>query len=73
MKEVREDYLNNEFAFESFTPETVFYVLPVFEDILRAGQMGISNRVRKSNIAQKNIEKKIPFFAVSGFFAAEHL
>ena len=27
--------MNNEFSFESFTPETVFYVLPVFEDVLR--------------------------------------
>ena len=43
------NYLNNEFAFESFTPETVFYVLPVYEDLLRAGQMDISNRVRRSN------------------------
>ena len=30
-------------------------------------------RVRKSNIAQKKIENRIPFFAVSGFLAAEHL
>ena len=29
------NYLNNEFSFESFTPETIFYVLPVFEDVLR--------------------------------------
>jgi hypothetical protein len=43
------NYLNNEFSFESFTPETVFYVLPVFEDILRGGQMSISNKVRRSN------------------------
>ena len=43
------NYLNNEFSFESFTPETIFYVLPVFEDILRAGQLDISNRVRRSN------------------------
>ena len=43
------NYLNNEFAFESFTPETVFYVLPVFEDVLRGGQMDLSNRVRRSN------------------------
>jgi len=43
------NYLNNQFAFESFTPETVFYVLPVFEDLLRAGQLDISNRVRRSN------------------------
>lgn len=43
------NYLNNEFTFESFTPETIFYVLPVYEDILRAGQLGTSNRVRRSN------------------------
>jgi hypothetical protein len=47
------NYLNNEFSFESFTPETVFYVLPVFEDILRGGQMNISNRVRRSNYSYK--------------------
>jgi hypothetical protein len=43
------NYLNNEFSFESFTPETIFYVLPVFEDILRAQQLDTSNRVRRSN------------------------
>ena len=43
------NYLNNEFSFESFTPETVFYVLPIFEDVLRGGAMDMSNRVRRSN------------------------
>ena len=43
------NYLNNEFSFESYTPETIFYVLPVFEDILRAGMMDVSQRVRRSN------------------------
>tara|TARA_Y100000592_G_C5465436_1_gene316422 strand:- start:1016 stop:2188 length:1173 start_codon:yes stop_codon:yes gene_type:complete len=47
------NYLNNEFSFESFTPETIFYVLPVFEDILRAGQMNVSHRVRRSNFSYK--------------------
>lgn len=47
------NYLNNQFAFESFTPETVFYVLPVFEDLLRASQLDISNRVRRSNYSYK--------------------
>jgi hypothetical protein len=53
------NYLSNEFAFESFTPETVFYVLPVFEDVLRAGQMDLSNRVRRSNFSYKIIGTKI--------------
>ena len=56
------NYLNNEFSFESFTPETVFYVLPVFEDVLRAGQMNISNRVRKSNYSYKIIGENIRIF-----------
>jgi len=47
------NYLNNEFSFESFTPETIFYILPVYEDILRAGQLDASNRVRKSNYSYK--------------------
>jgi len=47
------NYLNNEFSFESFTPETVFYILPVYEDILRGGQLDLSNRVRRSNYSYK--------------------
>jgi hypothetical protein len=47
------NYLNNEFSFESFTPETVFYILPVYEDILRGGQLDMSNRVRRSNFSYK--------------------
>lgn len=56
------NYLNNEFSFESFTPETVFYVLPVFEDVLRGGQMDMSNRVRRSNYSYKIIGKNIRIF-----------
>lgn len=47
------NYLNNEFSFESFTPETVFYILPVYEDLLRGGQLDLSNRVRRSNYSYK--------------------
>ena len=53
------NYLNNEFSFESFTPETIFYVLPVFEDILRAGQLDLSNRVRRSNYSYEVIGTNI--------------
>lgn len=56
------NYLNNEFSFESFTPETIFYVLPVFEDILRAGQLDLSNRVRRSNYSYKVVGTKIRIF-----------
>jgi hypothetical protein len=53
------NYLNNEMSFESFTPETIFYVLPVFEDILRAAQLDLSNRVRRSNYSYKITGTKI--------------
>ena len=56
------NYLNNEFDFESFTPETVFYVLPVFEDVLRAGQLDLSNRVRRSNYSYRINGTKIRIF-----------
>lgn len=56
------NYLNNQFAFESFTPETVFYVLPVFEDLLRAGQLDISNRVRRSNYSYRLQGKDLRIF-----------
>jgi hypothetical protein len=56
------NYLNNQFSFESFTPETVFYVLPVFEDLLRAGQLDISNRVRRSNYSYRLQGKDLRIF-----------
>jgi len=56
------NYLNNEFAFESFTPETVFYVLPVFEDVLRGGMMDLSNRVRRSNYSYTTQGTKIRIY-----------
>ncbi len=56
------NYLNNEFSFESFTPETVFYVLPVFEDVLRGGQMDLSNRVRRSNYSYTTQGTKIRIY-----------
>tara|TARA_Y100000034_G_C6868641_1_gene396216 strand:- start:137 stop:1333 length:1197 start_codon:yes stop_codon:yes gene_type:complete len=56
------NYLNNEFSFESFTPETIFYILPVFEDVLRAGQLDLSSRVRRSNYSYKIVGTKIRIF-----------
>ena len=43
------NYLHNQFKFESFTPETVFYLLPVWEDVLRAQEMEMSFKVRRSH------------------------
>ena len=56
------NYLNNEFSFESFTPETAFYVLPVFEDVLRAGMLSMSSRVRRSHYSYKIVGTNIRIF-----------
>ena len=56
------NYLNNEFAFESFTPETVFYVLPTFEDVLRGGMLKMSNKLRRSNYTYRVIGQNIRIF-----------
>lgn len=67
------NYLNNEFSFESFTPETIFYVLPVFEDILRAGQLDISQRVRRSNYSYKIMGRNIRIFPTPTGTVQKHL
>jgi hypothetical protein len=56
------NYLNNQFSFESFTPETVFYVLPIFEDVLRGGQLKLSSKVRRSNYSYKIMGTNIKIF-----------
>jgi hypothetical protein len=56
------NYLNNEFAFESFTPETVFYVLPTFEDVLRGGMLKLSNKLRRSNFSYKIVGQNLRIF-----------
>lgn len=58
------NFLNNEFSFESFTPETLFYVLPVFEDLLRVGQLQLSQRVRRSNYSYKIVGHTIRIFPI---------
>jgi len=56
------NYLANEFAFESYTPETVFYILPLFEDVLRGGMLDMSTRVRRSNYSYRIVGTKIRFY-----------
>jgi hypothetical protein len=43
------NFLATEFAYESYTANTAFMMLPVFEDVLRRGMMETAARVRRSN------------------------
>jgi len=41
--------LSREFQYESYNMETVFQILPIWADILRAGMLETNDRVRRSN------------------------
>lgn len=43
------NFLGNQFKFESYSPETIFYLLPIWEDVLRGTQLQLNQRVRRSN------------------------
>lgn len=43
------NFMATNFNYESYVNSTVFYVLPVFEDILRRGMLETAFRVRRSN------------------------
>lgn len=45
--------LNSGLPVESYVPDSRFYVLPVFEDVLRAGMLETASRVRRSNFSYK--------------------
>jgi hypothetical protein len=43
------NFLATNFNYESYVNSTVFYVLPIFEDVLRRGMLESAFRVRRSN------------------------
>lgn len=43
------NFLGNAMNFESYSPETIFYLLPIWEDVLRGTQLELNQRVRRSN------------------------
>lgn len=47
---------------ESYIPDTRFYVLPLFEDILRAQMLTTAQKVRRSQYSYKISGRKIRFF-----------
>lgn len=58
------NYLNSNFGFESFTPETVFYLLPLWEDVLRGMQLKLSNKIRRSNYSYELHNNVLKIFPV---------
>ena len=58
------NYLHNQFQFESFTPETIFYLLPIWEDVLRAQQLEQSHRIRRSNYSYNIVNNVLKVYPV---------
>lgn len=47
---------------ESYIPDTRFYVLPLFEDVLRAGMLETAQRIRRSHFSYKISGRSIRIF-----------
>ncbi len=47
---------------ESYIPDTRFYVLPLFEDVLRAGQLKSASRIRRSHFSYRISGRKIRIY-----------
>jgi hypothetical protein len=58
------NYLHNQFSFESFTPETVFYLLPIWEDVLRAQQLKQSQNIRRSQWSYGLVDNVLKIYPV---------
>ncbi len=48
-----QNYLAQEFNYESYSNASVFYMLPIYEDVLRRGMIETAHRVRRSNYTYK--------------------
>lgn len=58
------NFLATNFNYESYVNSTVFYVLPVFEDVLRRGMLKEAFRVRRSNYSYQIIGTNLRIFPI---------
>jgi len=58
------NYLASNFNYESYINSTVFYVLPVFEDVLRRGMLETAFRVRRSQYSYQILGSKLRLFPI---------
>lgn len=58
------NFLATNFNYESYVNSTIFYVLPVFEDVLRRGMLETAFRVRRSHYSYQIIGRQLRIFPV---------
>lgn len=56
------NFLATQFNYESYVNSTIFYVLPVFEDVLRRSMLETATRVRRSNYSYELIGSKLRIY-----------
>jgi len=58
------NFLATNFNYESYVNSTIFYVLPVFEDVLRRGMLETAFRVRRSNYSYDIIGSNLRIYPI---------
>jgi len=58
------NFLATNFNYESYVNSTVFYVLPVFEDVLRRGMLDMAMRVRRSHYSYEVIGGNLRIYPI---------
>jgi hypothetical protein len=58
------NFLATNFNYESYVNSTVFYVLPIFEDVLRRQMLKSAFRVRRSNYSYQFVGSKLRIFPI---------
>lgn len=58
------NFLAQNFNYESYVNSTVFYVLPIFEDVLRRSMMEAAMRVRRSNYSYQILGSNLRIFPI---------
>lgn len=58
------NFLATNFNYESYVNSTVFYVLPIFEDVLRRGMLESAFRVRRSNYSYEVLGTKLRIYPI---------
>lgn len=56
------NFLATNFNYESYVNSTIFYVLPIFEDVLRRGMLEAAFRVRRSNYSYEILGSKLRIY-----------
>jgi len=58
------NFLATNFNYESYVNSTIFYVLPIFEDVLRRGMLESAFRVRRSNYSYEVLGSKLRIYPI---------